>query len=155
LFAAGAVLGWLLNGQFELTGLQWFFLLVGFMLLYKDAVLLGAAVTYIVTDQGIGIRYVPGDYRPFFKFGEIRQAVRIKPPGRIPVSWYVLAPRKHPDEGVLLSSASPSGFSSQFQEKVLLAPMDMDGFLNTLSGHVLVSESSDDFSRPSPHPPVS
>jgi hypothetical protein len=137
-----ALLGWLLNGRFGIHAVQWFLMLTGVMLLYKDGLLFGAVVTYIITDQGIGIRFVPGhvDYRMFFKFNEIRRAVRVKVPGSIPLRWDLLAPRKHPHEGVLLFPASPAGFTSQLQGEILLAPTDMDAFLKELAGHVLVTE---------------
>jgi hypothetical protein len=143
LCAACAVLGWLLHGQFDLSGLQWFLLLAGFMLLYKDAVLLGAAVTYIVTNQGIGIHYIPGDYRPFFKFSEIRQAMRTKPPQRIPLRWDAMTPQKHPQEGVLLFAAQAGGFSKEIQAELLLAPTDIGKFMETLRGHVTVVQETD------------
>ena len=137
---ASGLLGWLLNGRFNLSGLQWFFLVSGFMLLYKDSLLFGAGVTYIITDQGIGIRFVPGhvDYRLFFKFAEIRQAVRMKVPERIPLRWEVLTPQKHPQEAVKLSAANPKGFSKQIQGELLLAPTDMERFLGILAGRVAV-----------------
>ncbi len=88
-----------MNGRFGLSGLQWALLLAGIMLLYKDSLLFGAAVTYLITDQGIGIRFVPGhvDYRLFFKFSEIWQVVRTKPPERIPLRWEMLTPAETPE----------------------------------------------------------
>jgi hypothetical protein len=141
--AGGAGLGWLMNGRIGLSGLQWG-LLAGFMLLYRDAMLFGASVTYIITDQGIGIRYVPGhvDYRLFFKFREIRQAVRTKPPARMPRGWDVLAPQKHPQEGILLIAMRRGGFSKQIQGEVLLAPTDIEMFLEALAGHVAVTQAA-------------
>ena len=135
------LLGWLLNGRFGVSGVQWSLLLAGVMLLYKDGLLFGAGVTYIITSQGIGIRFVPGhvDYRMFFKFNEIRLAVRTKLPERIPLRWDVLAPRKHPKEGLLLYPANLAGFSTQLQGELLLSPTDMDGFLRELAGHVPVA----------------
>jgi hypothetical protein len=144
------LLGWLLNGRFGINVVQWFLMLAGTMLLYKDSLLFGAMVTYMLTSQGIGIRFVPGhvDYRMFFRYNEIRRAVRVKVPRQVPLRWDILAPRRRPAEGVLLYAASPSGFTSQLQGEILLAPADMDGFLKELSGHVLVVDGSDDLSRP-------
>ncbi len=86
--AGSGLVGWVLNGKIGISGLQWFLLLAGFMLLYKDALLFGAGATYIITDQGIGIRLVPGhvDYRLFFKFHEIWQAVRMQGAGAHPAA---------------------------------------------------------------------
>lgn len=144
LLAGSGLLGWLLNGRLNLSGLQWCLLLAGFMLLYKDALLFGAAVTYIITDQGIGIRYVPGyvDYRLFFKFHEIRRVVRMKMPERIPRGWDVLTPLRYPKEGILLYATRREGFSKQIRSEVLLRPMDMEKFLGELTGHVAVTEEA-------------
>jgi hypothetical protein len=138
------LLGWLLNGRVGINGLQWSILFAGFMLLYKDTVLFGAAVTYLITDQGIGIRYVPGqvDHRLFFKFNEIWQVLRTKvPPERFPPRWDVLTPQRHPKEGVLLYAARREGFSKQIKSEVLLAPTDMGQFIEALTGHVAVMEA--------------
>ena len=142
--AASAGLGWLMHGRFGLSGLQWALLLAGVMLLYKDSLLFGAAVTYIVTDQGVGIRYVPGhvDYRLFFRFHEIRRAERMKMPERIPRRWDVLTPKRYPQEGVLLFAVLPEGFSKQIQNEVFLAPTDIADFLEALAGHVAVMETA-------------
>jgi hypothetical protein len=142
--AGGGLLGWLLNGQFRMNGWQWGLLFAGFMLLYRDAYLFGAAVTYIVTDQGIGIRFVPGhvDYRLFFKFSEIRQIARIKVPERIPRSWDVLAPQKHPREGVMLLSLHRGGFSREIQGEVLLTPTDIEKFLAAPGGHEITAQAT-------------
>ncbi len=139
LCTVSAVLGWLLDGQFDLSGLQWFLLFTGFMLLYRDAALLGAAATYIVTDQGIGIHY-HGFYQPFFKFSEIRQAAQTKPPQRIPQHWTLMTPQKHPKEGVLLFAAQAGGFSKEIQGELLLAPTDIEKFMQALGGRVPMTE---------------
>jgi hypothetical protein len=141
--AASAVLGWLLNHRLTLSGLQWALLLAGFMLLYRDAYLFGPAVTYIVTDQGIGIRYVPGhvDYRLFFKFREIRQATPTKVPKRIPRGWQMLAAQRHPQEGILLTAMKHSGFSKEIPGEILVVPTDSQKFLQALAGHVAVMQA--------------
>jgi hypothetical protein len=143
--AISGLLGWLMDGQIgriELSGAQWFLLIAGFMLLIKDAVLFGAAVTIIITDQGVGIRYLPGyvDYRLFFKFFEIRQVALTKVPERFPRHWEVLTPQRHPKEGILLHTAKREGPSKLIRSEVLLAPTDMQQFLGKLAGHVAVTE---------------
>jgi hypothetical protein len=142
--AASAVLGWLLHGRFGLSGPQWALLLAGVMLLYKDAFLFGASTTYMITDQGIGVRYVPGhvDYRLFFKFHEIWRAERLIVPERIPRRWDVLVPKRYPKEGVLLYSTRREGFSKQIQAELLLAPTDIEKFMEALRGHVAVMEKA-------------
>jgi hypothetical protein len=144
LFSGCVLLGWLLNGRNGINGLQWFFLFAGSSLLYKDTVLLGAAVTYIITDQGVGIRFAPGyvDHRLFFKFNEIWRSVRTKVPERIPPRWDVLTPQRHPQEGVLLYAARREGFSKQIRSEVLLRPTDMEKFMKELAGHVSVTEEA-------------
>jgi hypothetical protein len=139
--AGAAALGWLLAGRLGLSGTQWAPLLAGVMLLYKNTLLFGAPVAYLITDQGLAIRFLPGqmDYRFFFKFGEIRQAVRTQTPKRMPLRWDVLAPRNHPAEGVLLYPMRPEGFTKRLVGELLLAPGDMDGFLAELSRHVAVT----------------
>jgi hypothetical protein len=140
LCAASGLLGWLLNGRFELSGLQWFLLIAGFMLLTRNFLLFGADVTYIITDQGIGILYVPRDTRLFFKFNEIWRAARTKAPRRIPPRWEVLTPMKHPQEGLLLYTTRREGLSTQTRNQLLLRPTDMEAFLKELAGHGLVTE---------------
>jgi hypothetical protein len=142
--AGSAGVGWLLNGRVNLSGLQWALLLAGTMLLYKDSLLFGAGVSYVITDQGIGIRFVPGhvDYRLFFKFSEIRQAVRTQAPKRVPRSWDVLAAQRHPQEGLLLYANNPNGFSKQMQGEVFFAPTNIDEFQAELSEHVQVSQAA-------------
>jgi hypothetical protein len=140
--AATGLLGWLLQGRLGLTALQWFLLLAGFMLLYKDSLFFGAAVTYLITDQGVGIRFVPGhvDYRLFFKFKEIREAVRTDLPEQVPLRWEVLAPRRTRQSGVLLYSYRQAGFSKQIQGPLFLAPADREDFLEELARHVRITE---------------
>lgn len=138
LLAISAVLGWLLDGRIGLTGLQWFLLVVGFTLLYKDTLLLGAATTYVVTEQGIGIHFIPGhiDYRLFIRFDEIAQTVHVKDLHRLPEQWSVFAPRKQVTEGLLLSPRNRSGFSKML-EQVLIAPTDADEFLRHIPPHLV------------------
>lgn len=138
------LVGWLLNGRFGLSGLQWCLLVAGFMLLYRNAMLFDVAVAYIITDQGVGIRYVPGrvDHRLFFKFNEIWRAVRTKVPELMPRRWDVLTPQRHPKEGVLLYATKREGFSKQIRSEVLLTPTDIEGFLGELAGHVAVAQET-------------
>jgi hypothetical protein len=100
-------------------------------------------VTYIITNQGIGIRFAPRqvDHRLFFKFNEIRQAGRIKVPGHIPLRWEVLTPQRYPKGGILLYLAKPEDSSKQIQGELLLNPTDIDRFLRELAGHGIVMQA--------------
>jgi hypothetical protein len=140
LFLTSGLLAWLLNGRLALSGWQWFFLLTGFMLLYKDTLLLGATVTYILTDQGVGIHFIPGhvDYRLFFKYHEIRQAARKRLPRPHPPHWELITPVRFPQEGVLLSAKNRNGFSQQLQGELFLAPTDIEVFLEHISRRVFI-----------------
>ncbi len=152
--AASALLGWLLHGRLGLSGPQWALLLAGVMLLYKDSYLFGASTTYMITDQGLGVRYVPGhvDYRLFFRFHEIRRAEFMQTPERIPRRWDILVPKRYPKEGVLLYAVQPEGFSKQIQSEVFLAPADIEKFMEALNGRVAVTEAAPLGTSREPHP---
>jgi len=142
--AACGLAGWLLNGLLTLNGWLWFLLFAGFTLLSRDRFLFGAGLTYIITDQGIGIRYVPGqaEHRLFFRFNEIWRAARVKVTGQIPSGWDVLTPEMRPKEGVLLSAVKREGFSKQVRSEVLVAPRDIEGFVEKLRGRVELVEDT-------------
>ena len=139
LLALGSLLlAWLFQGTFELNFWQWFFLLTGFMLLYMDHRLLGATTVYIITDQGIGIRFAPGhiDYRLFFSYGEIRHAQHIRVPDPRPIRWSITTPTRNPKDGLLLTPRNPNGFTKQIEGEVLLTPTDMDEFIKHIPSHL-------------------
>lgn len=119
------------QGQFELSFGQWFFLFAGFMLLYMDHRLLGATTVYILTDQGIGIRFAPGhvDYRLFFTYDEIWRAQPVQVPKKKPARWSQVTPMKQQEKGVLLTPRNRDGFTRQINGEMLLAPTDIDAFL--------------------------
>jgi hypothetical protein len=64
LLLGAGLAAWLLDGQFRLNFWQFFFLIVGFTLLYQDTRFFGAPTTYIITNQGIGIHFIPGICSP-------------------------------------------------------------------------------------------
>lgn len=138
-----AALGWLFNNRLGINGIEWFFLLAGFMFLYKDTKLFGAGVTYLITNQGLGVRFIPGhvDYRLFFEYREIKQAELIMVPKQIPAYWETLIPRKAVKEGILLKSYRKDGFSKQILSKVLISPTDPVEFLDRLAKHVAVAQN--------------
>lgn len=136
LFVSCAILGWLLKGQFGLNTFQWAIMLAGIMATYKDALLFGAGVVYLITDTGIAIRFVPGhiDYRLYFTFSEIRQICRENEISKYQLSWSIIAPARKPKEGILLLPKNLNGFSKQIEE-ILLTPTDIEAFL----GHIPIS----------------
>ena len=139
ILALGSVaLAWPFQGRFELNFWQWVFLLIGFMLLYMDHRLLGSTTVYIVTDQGIGIRFAPGhiDYRLFFSYGEIRHVQPVQVPDPRPLRWSVTTPTRNPKGGVLLTPRNPNGFSRQIEGEVLLTPTDTDEFMKHIPHHL-------------------
>lgn len=133
--AASALLGAWLDGQLRLEGWQWFLLSVGLMFLYRDALVFGASAVYLVTPHGIGVRYIPGhvDYRLFFKYNEISQAVRVNPGDKLPAHCLALSPLRKADRGVLLRPVKAGGFSREIGP-VLLTPTDLESFMQQLPG---------------------
>lgn len=142
LFVGSGLLAWFFQGRFELNLWQWFFLLSGFMLLYMDHRLLGVTTVYIITDQGIGIRFAPGhiDYRLFFSYNEIKRVERIHVPEEKPIRWSVTTPTRSPKVGVLLTPRNPDGFSKQIEGEVLLAPTDNNEFLKHIPVNLIQKE---------------
>jgi len=139
-FAGSGILGYLFDGRLGFSGLQWFLLLSGVMLLYKDALLLGASTVYLVTNKGIAVRYVPGhiDYRLHFFYEEIRGITRTDAVDKIPLSWSVLAPTRKFEKGLLLKPRSLYGFSRLIDE-VLITPTDTEEFRKYFPPSVVVS----------------
>ncbi len=139
LFAISALLGWLSAKLIGLSELQMTLLFAGFTLLYKDTMLLGAPVTYIITEEGIGIHYIPGhiDYRIFLSFDEIAQIKYNQPGNPIPDHIDILAPQKQVNAGLLLIPKNPNGFSKTL-ERVLISPSQPDVFLNHIPPRVTI-----------------
>ncbi len=138
-----AIAGWLINGQFGLSAIQWTLLFAGLMFLYRDAILFGAGVVYLVTNKGIAVRFVPGhiDYRLFFRFDEIlniENRISEKIP---PISWSKLTPRRAADRGLLLNPKNIDGFSKQIQE-VFISPTNIEKFIEHFPPSVHVIKNS-------------
>lgn len=139
---AGALIGWVADGKLGLSSLQWALMLIGVMLLYKDAMLFGAGTVYLVTNKGIAVRYIPGhiDYRLFFGYDEIRNVERIGPVKSLPMAWSVLTPqRKIMENGFLLKPKKLNGFTKTIEE-VVLCPADPEGFLKHMPPSISVKE---------------
>ncbi len=132
LLLGAAVLSWLLlRTQLGLSFWQFFIMIVGFMVLYQDTRFFGAPATYVVTDQGIGIRFVPGhlDYRLFFPFNEIRRVEKAQ--YQKDQGWDLLARTQDNQEGLLLTPKDPDGFTKRIGT-VFIAPSHIDEFLQQL-----------------------
>lgn len=129
LLIGSATLGWLLDGQLDFSAVQWALLAAGLMALYKDALLFGAGLTVILTDQGLSLRYVPGhvDYRILIRFNEIRAVRPAKFVRNNKLS--VLSPVRTPQRGLLI------------------APRDRNGFSKTLGDIFLVVEDETEFMK--------
>ena len=131
LLAGAGLLAWLLDGQFQLSAWQIFFLIVGFTLLYQDARFFGAPTTYVVTDRGIGIHFIPGhiDYRLFFPFREISRIEKSK--YQEDRNWDLLARTRDVKDGLLMVPKNPRGFTRRI-DKLFIAPKDVETFLQQL-----------------------
>lgn len=128
--AGSAILAVLLRGQLSLSGPQWFFLVAGFAFLYRDYVIFGASAVYLVTSEGIGVRWVPGhvDYRLFFHYNEMDTIARVQNPADLPAHYDTLSPMRGKKEGVLLRAKHSEGFSRELGH-ILLTPPDPQEFL--------------------------
>lgn len=131
LLVGAAALAWLLNGQLGLSFWQFLLLIVGFMLFYQDTRFFGTPATYVITDEGIGIRFVPGhlDYRLFFPFQEISRIE--KTPYQKDKGWDLFARMPDTRAGLLLIPRNPDGFTKRI-EKIFILPRDVAGFLAQL-----------------------
>lgn len=140
--AGSALLGWLLDGRLNMTGLQWFLVAAGLMFLYRDALLFGATAVYLVTPRGLGVRYVPGhvDYRLFFRYSEINYVTRIHAGDQLPSNTSVLSPVRGQKEGILLTAKLMDGFSKEVGQ-VLLTPDDPEEFLTQIPATLIQEES--------------
>ncbi len=131
LVLGGVVLAWLLKGQLGLSFWQFFIMIAGFTLFYQDTRFLGSPATYAITDQGIGIRFVPGhlDYRLFFPFREISRVQKAQSPKD--KDWDVLARTQDAQAGLLMLPKDPNGFTRRIG-KVFITPKNIDEFLAQL-----------------------
>ena len=131
LLIGAAVLAWLLNGQLGLGFWQFFLVIVGFMLFYQDTRFFGSPATYVITDQGLGIRFVPGhlDYRLFFSFNEISHIERTE--YQKDKCGDLFARTQDVREGLLLVPRDPNGFTRRI-DRVFIVPSNIGKFLEQL-----------------------
>jgi len=130
LIAIAAAVAYFLNAQIGLSPVQTFLIIVGFTLLYRNAMFFGAPTTYIITDSGIGIYYAPGhlDYRLYIKFNDIARIERYA--YKKDSGWSILARTKEINDGLLLT---PKGKDfTDWIEKAYIIPTDLDKFLEEL-----------------------
>jgi len=131
LLIGAGLLAWLFNGQLRLNFWQIFLMIVGFTLLYQDSRFFGASTTYIVTDQGIGIRFIPGhiDYRLFLPFKEISRIEKSE--YQKDKTWDLFARTRETKAGLLMIPKNPRGFTKRI-DKLFIAPEDGEKFLEQL-----------------------
>ncbi len=131
LLIGAGVLAWLLNGQFGLSLWKIFLMIVGFTLLYQDTRFFGAPTTYVITNEGVGIRFVPGhlDYRLFFPFREISRVQKSE--YQKDNRWDFFARTPDTKEGLLMIPRDPNGFTRRI-EKLFIVPKDKEAFLEQL-----------------------
>ena len=131
LLGGAVLLAWLLQGQFGLNFWQYFLMSVGFTLLYRDTLLFGAPTTYVITDQGIGIRFIPGhiDYRLFLSFKEISRIEKSEYQQNR--DWDLFARTRDIKDGLLMIPKNPKGFTKRI-EKLFIAPKDIEKFMEQL-----------------------
>ncbi|HEX6270132.1 MAG TPA: hypothetical protein VFZ43_07855 [Anaerolineales bacterium] len=131
LLAGAGLLAWLLDGQFRLSFWQFFFLISGFTLLYNDTRFFGAPTTYVITDRGIGIHFIPGhiDYRLFLPFREISRIEKSE--YQKDNDWDLFARRRDVQDGLLMIPKSLNGFTKRI-DKLFIAPKDVEKFLAQL-----------------------
>lgn len=128
LLAGAGIMAWFLRDRFGMGFWQLFIMVAGFILLYYDTRFVGWLSTYVVTDRGIGIRFVPGriDYRLFIPFEEIRRIGKSQ--FQKDRNWELFAPSRDTKDGLLMTPQNPEGFTKRI-ERLFIAPSSMEKFL--------------------------
>ncbi len=131
LFVASGLVSYFLSGQIGLSAWQFFILMVGFSLFYRNFLFFGAPTTYIITASGIAIYFAPGhlDYRPFLKFDEIDRIERCE--YQKDQGWDCFARLPFGKDGLLLTPKNPKGFTKRMK-KLFIIPKDIDKFQEQL-----------------------
>jgi len=131
LIAGSLLLAFLLNGKLGLTFWQYFLMILGLTLFYRDTQFFGSAATYIITATGIAIRFVPGhiDYRLFLCFKEIS---RIEQSNYKPsLDTDLFARTRDIKKGLLMIPKDPRGFTKRI-DKLFIAPKNLEKFVEQL-----------------------
>ncbi len=136
---ASGVVAYLLGGRLALTALQWFLIFSGFFVLQLDTRLFGAAVVYILTYQGLAIRYA--DTKVFIRFGEIRSVAHVTDIKRTSPRWSLLTPSQSVSQGLLLEPQNREGFT-RLLDQIFLTPTDTHDFLQRLPPRIKVAQVS-------------
>lgn len=131
LLMAAGITAFFMNGQFGLTVWQFFLIIVGFSLLYRNSLFFGAPTPYVITASWIGVHFAPGhlDYRLFLKFDEISHIERCvyqKDKGRD-----CFARIQYAKDGSLFIPKSPNGFTKRTW-KLFIIPKDIEKFQEQL-----------------------
>ena len=131
LLAVSGLITFFLQGQFGLAPWQFFLIMVGFSLMYRDRIFFGSPTTYVIAASGIGIYLAAGhlDYRMFLNFNEIARIERYK--YQKDQGWFVLARTPDSKDGLLLIPKSPNGFSKHVMN-LFIVPKDIEKFLEQL-----------------------
>jgi len=131
LIVIAIVVAMLFKDQFGLNASQFFFIVVGFSIFYRDALFFGAPVKYVITASGIGIHYALGhlDYRLFLTFKEISRIERTQ--YQKDMNWDIFARTRDSQDGLLLIPKDINGFSKRM-ERLFIVPNDIEFFLDQL-----------------------
>jgi len=131
LLALSGLITFFLQGQLGLAPWQFFLILVGFSLMYRDRIFFGSPTTYVITASGIGVYVASGhlDYRLFLNFNEIARIERRA--YQKDQDWSFLARTPHIKDGLLLIPKSPNGFSKLVMN-LFIVPKDIEKFLEQL-----------------------
>ena len=136
---ASSVVAYLLGGRMNLSRLQWFLIFIGFFILQMDLRLFGAPVVYILSHQGLAIRY--SDLKVFIRFGEIRSIAQVKNIKKPSPRWRLLTPSQSTKEGLLLIPQDKQGFT-RLLDQILLAPTNNQEFLGRIPSRIKFEEIS-------------
>jgi hypothetical protein len=131
LLAASVLVSFFLKDQFDLGFWQFFLIIIGFTLFYRDVQFFGAPTIYIITATGIGVYFAPGhiDYRLYLKFKEISRIEKAQ--FKKDEGWDFFARTRDVKDGLLLTPKDPNGFSKRL--KILfIVPQDIEKFLEQL-----------------------
>lgn len=130
-----AFVGFIFADRLSLSGLQWFMIMAGFFILQLDIKLFGAPTTYIITDEGIGIRLV--DTKLKLDFAEIQQARPIQITDKTPEHWTIMAPARSVRKGLLLIPRRREGFT-RLIDHILIEPTDLPSFIAHLPPKLVI-----------------
>ncbi|NJC99041.1 MAG: hypothetical protein C3F07_04085 [Anaerolineales bacterium] len=131
LLAGSGLVSYLLIGQFGLNFWQFFIIIVGFTLSYRDSQFFGFPTVYIITATGIAVYFAPGhlDYRLFLTFREISRIEQTR--FKKDEGWDFFARTRDSSDGLLLIPKDPNGFSKRLK-RLFIVPGDIEGFVEHL-----------------------